>query len=151
MATTSSNDWQSVPSKKQVSSRFRSVHSFDRVFSFPYFMMTHSHLTKKYSTHARQRHPLVEDTEELNPEEEERPEDRVRSVPAEPPPEEERDTNTEISMIRKVLKETEVTNVMDNGLSWKKSRERNVHKRSRCEAENRRHHRGAGRILGEQN
>ena len=114
MATTSSNDWQSVPSKKQVSSRFASVHSFDRVFSFPYFMMTHSHLTNKYSTHARQRHRLVEDTEELNPEEEERPEDRVRSVPAEPPPEEERDTNTEISMIRKVLKETEVTNVMDS-------------------------------------
>ena len=110
MATTSSNDWQSVPSKKQVSSRFASVHSFNRVFSF--FMITHSHLTNKYSTHARQRHRLVEDTEELNPEEEERPEDRVRSVPAEPPPEEERDTNTEISMIRKVLKETEVTNVM---------------------------------------
>ena len=94
MATTSSNDWQSVPSKKQVSSRFASVHSFDRVFSFPYFMMTHSHLTNKYSTHARQRHRLVEDTEVRNPEEEEQPEDRVLQVQAEPA--EEQDTNIRI-------------------------------------------------------
>ena len=114
MATTSSNDWQSVPSKKQVSSRFASVHSIRSCFPFFINLYTHRITKNKNSTHARQQHPLVEDTEELNAEEEERPEDRVRSVPAEPPPEEERDTNTEISMIRKVLKETEVTNVMDS-------------------------------------